>query len=60
MTEGSLGSSGVLGVRRSGLTTALHELEKKGLIPGHRGAILILDRKGLKKQSNGSYASSEL
>jgi CRP-like cAMP-binding protein len=50
----------MLGVRRSGVTTALQELEKKGLISGSRGAIVNLDRKGVEKQSNGTYVSSEM
>lgn len=46
----------MLGVRRSGVTTALQELERKGLISHKRGAVGILDREGLEEASNGSYA----
>ena len=49
----------MLGVRRSGVTTALQVLEKKGLISRNRGSVLILDRKGLVKQSNGTYVPTE-
>jgi CRP-like cAMP-binding protein len=50
----------MLGVRRSGVTTALQALERKRLIARKRGNILILNRKGLEKQSNGTYLTSEL
>jgi len=49
----------MLGVRRSGVTTALQALERKRRISRKRGNILILDRKGLEKQSNGTYLTSE-
>jgi CRP-like cAMP-binding protein len=45
----------MLGVRRAGVTAALQALERKELISRDRGRILILDRKGLEKQSNGTY-----
>jgi CRP-like cAMP-binding protein len=45
----------MLGVRRSGVTTALLELERKGLIAHRRSFITILDRKGLEDGSNGTY-----
>ncbi len=50
----------MLGVRRSGVTIALQALERKRLISRKRGNILILNRKGLEKQSNGAYLTSEL
>ena len=50
----------MLGVRRSGVTTALQALERKRLISRKRGNIRILDRKGLEKQSNGAYLSPEI
>jgi CRP-like cAMP-binding protein len=46
----------MLGVRRSGVTTALQELERKGLIAHKRSRITILDRAGLEESSNGSYS----
>ena len=49
----------MLGVRRSGVTTALQALERKGLISRNRANILVLDRKGLEKQANGTYVASE-
>jgi Mn-dependent DtxR family transcriptional regulator len=45
----------MLGVRRSGVTTALQELERKGLIAHRRSVITMLDREGLEESSNGSY-----
>jgi CRP-like cAMP-binding protein len=50
----------MLDVRRAGVTAALQVLEKKGLISRSRANILILDRKGLEKQSNGTYVPSKL
>jgi CRP-like cAMP-binding protein len=50
----------MLGVRRSGVTTALQALERKRLIARKRGNILILNRKGLEKKSNGTYLTYEL
>ena len=46
----------MLGVRRSGVTTALQELERKGLIGHRRSFITILDREGLEERSNGTYS----
>ena len=46
----------MLGVRRSGVTIALQELEKKGLISHRRSFVTILDREGLEESSNGTYS----
>jgi CRP-like cAMP-binding protein len=45
----------MLGVRRSGVTTALQELERKGLIAHRRSVVTLLDREGLVEGANGSY-----
>ena len=45
----------MLGVRRSGVTTALQELERTGLITHRRGFVTLLDREGLEETSNGTY-----
>ena len=50
----------MLRVRRSGVTTAPQALEKKGLISRNRGNVVILDRKGLQKESNGTYVPSAI
>jgi len=49
----------MLGVRRSGVTMALNLLERDGLIKSHRGVISIVDRKGLRRASNGAYGVPE-
>jgi CRP-like cAMP-binding protein len=49
----------MLGVRRSGVTTPPQALERKGLISRTRANVLVLDRKGLEKQSNGTYLTFE-
>jgi CRP-like cAMP-binding protein len=48
-----------LGVRRAGITLALHMLESKGLIRSVRNQITICDREGLSQQANGSYGIAE-
>src|SRR5215470_10180115 len=45
----------MLGVRRAGVTTALHQLEKSGLISTKRGCVAVVDRDGLEKGANGLY-----
>src|SRR5262245_59365100 len=45
----------VLGVRRAGVTTALHQLEKSSLISMSRGRVTVLDRHGLEESTNGLY-----
>ena len=45
----------MLGVRRSGVTVALQQLERAGLISHRRGVITILDRQALEERSNGTY-----
>jgi len=49
----------MLGVRRAGVTVALHNLEGEGLIRAKRGAITILDREGLNIYANGLYGPPE-
>ena len=49
----------LLGVRRQGVTVALHELEGKGLIKSTRGDVCILDRAGLRLAASGFYGISE-
>jgi CRP-like cAMP-binding protein len=49
----------MLGVRRAGVTTALHQLETSGLISTARGCVTILDRGGLEENANGLYGVPE-
>lgn len=49
----------MLGVRRPGITTAIHELEGEHLIKGQRGQITILDRAGLIRRAGASYGVPE-
>lgn len=49
----------LLGVRRPGVTDALHELEGKGLIQSNRAAISVLDRKGLVRLAGSAYGVPE-
>jgi CRP-like cAMP-binding protein len=49
----------MLGVRRSGVSSALDLLEKSGLVQAKRGVITVNDREGLKNHSNGAYGAAE-
>jgi DNA-binding GntR family transcriptional regulator len=49
----------MLGVRRAGVTTALQQLENKGLIKRTRGAVTVKDRDGLQECANGLYGTPE-
>ncbi len=49
----------MLGVRRAGVTEALHVLEEKHLIRTSRGRILVTNRTGLKQAARGLYGTPE-
>jgi len=49
----------LLGVRRAGVTVALHELEGRGLIRSLRGRVRIVDRTGLQLAASGFYGIPE-
>jgi CRP-like cAMP-binding protein len=49
----------MLGVRRAGVTVALHYLEQRALISLARKQIVITDRKGLQAAANGTYHEPE-
>jgi CRP-like cAMP-binding protein len=49
----------MLGVRRAGVTTALHILEGDHLIRSSRGTVEIRNREGLIKVAGASYGASE-
>ena len=48
----------MLCVRRAGVTVAIKELERRALVARRRGHIVILDREGLEKMSNGTYVAA--
>jgi CRP-like cAMP-binding protein len=49
----------MLGVRRAGVTVALQALESRGLIDAGRGAVTVLDRKGIEASAGACYGVPE-
>ncbi|QGZ95446.1 Crp/Fnr family transcriptional regulator [Terricaulis silvestris] len=49
----------MLGVRRPGVTDALHALEGKAMIRSTRGIVRIVDREGLESLASGTYGVPE-
>ena len=49
----------MLAVRRAGVTVAVQELERQGVISRKRGRIVILDRDALVQLSNGTYGNGD-
>jgi CRP-like cAMP-binding protein len=49
----------MLGVRRAGVTEALHALVTEKLIRSARSEIVVLDRKGLERRAGESYGGPE-
>jgi CRP-like cAMP-binding protein len=49
----------MLGVRRAGVTVALHILEGAKVVRNKRGSITILDRAELEESAGGSYGAPE-
>ena len=49
----------MLGVRRAGVTEALHALRKQGLISYGRGLIAVKDRKGMERMAGEAYGTPE-
>ncbi|MBC8012812.1 MAG: Crp/Fnr family transcriptional regulator [Methyloceanibacter sp.] len=49
----------MLGVRRPGVTVALHTLEAQGLIRAARASIHVIDRAGLEELAGGAYGVPE-
>ena len=49
----------MLGVRRPGVTEALHALREQGLISYGRGLITVEDRKGMERRAGTAYGTPE-
>ena len=49
----------MLGVRRAGVTEALHSLSSQKLIDAGRGQIVVLNRKGIERSAGGAYGLPE-
>jgi CRP-like cAMP-binding protein len=49
----------MLGVQRPGVTVAIQELERSGVITRSRASIIIIDRPALEKMSNGTYIAAD-
>ena len=49
----------MLGVRRAGVTEALHVLESRRLIKSSRGQVVVRDRKGIERSAGSSYGIPE-
>ena len=49
----------MLGVRRAGVTEALHALEALKLIRSGRGQIVVLNRKGIERKAGDAYGAPE-
>jgi len=49
----------MLGARRAGVTNALGEFQRRGVLRVKRGVIAIADRDGLEESANGSYGVPE-
>jgi CRP-like cAMP-binding protein len=48
-----------LGTRRAGVTVALQDFQKRGIIDAKRSTITIKDRRALEESANGSYGTPE-
>jgi hypothetical protein len=49
----------MLGVRRAGVTEALQDLQRRKFIKAQRGAIMVLNRKGLERIAGNFYGLPE-
>jgi CRP-like cAMP-binding protein len=49
----------MLGVRRPGVTQAIHALRGQGLISYRRGLITVEDRKGMQRKAGAAYGVPE-
>ena len=49
----------MIGVQRTGITAALHDLEGHGLLHAGRGLVQVRDPAGLERIADGSYGTTE-
>jgi CRP-like cAMP-binding protein len=49
----------MLGVRRAGVTVALHSFERRGLIATKRGQLTLIDRPGIEQVAGSFYGIPE-
>ena len=49
----------MLGVRRAGVTVALHSFERRGFIATRRGQLTLVDRKGIEQVAGSFYGIPE-
>ena len=49
----------MLGVRRAGVTVALHSFERRGLVTTKRGQLTLVDRAGIKQVAGSFYGVPE-
>jgi len=49
----------MLGVRRAGVTVAIHSFERRGLISTRRGELTVVDRPGIEKVAGSFYGTPE-
>jgi Mn-dependent DtxR family transcriptional regulator len=49
----------MLGVRRAGVTEAVHALEAQKLIRSARSQIVVLNRKGIERKAGDAYGAPE-
>jgi CRP-like cAMP-binding protein len=49
----------MLGVRRAGVTEALHALQAQKLIQSERGSVVVLNRKGIERMAGAAYGTPE-
>jgi hypothetical protein len=49
----------MMGVRRAGVTEALHELTRRNLTKATRGEITILNRRGIERIAGSYYGAPE-
>ena len=49
----------MLGVRRAGITVAIHGFERRGLVTTRRGQLTVVDRRGIEQTAGSFYGTPE-